>query len=269
MDCGGQGLPNGTFRALCPTGHRAHPRLRTAPGTDGRTGSRMTGKGGAPYGDHHQPDQSAVHPSPQAGVLRFLSPGLRGVPLRQPQVAGGGFAVESGPADSGLHGPRCPACPARCCPPRPGTRGFDEIHLSRTDAPGRPLRVRPAGPDASRTADRPPVRGPGRGSGSGECGDDPPDGGRLSRRRIVFGERLRGPIQSQDRSGLHGCGVPLPGVDLRAGRAAGAADEERPALVWRGPSERYGGRAAGGLLSLRRGRWQRGEGPLGGRAGGL
>ena len=62
MDCGGQGLPNGTFRALCPTGHRAHPRLRTAPGTDGRTGSRMTGKGGAPYGDHHQPDQSAVHP---------------------------------------------------------------------------------------------------------------------------------------------------------------------------------------------------------------
>lgn len=91
----------------------------------------------------------------------------------------------------------------------------------------------------------------------------------LSRRRIVFGERLRGPIQSQDRSGLHGCGVPLPGVDLRAGRAAGAADEERPALVWRGPSERYGGRAAGGLLSLRRGRWQRGEGPLGGRAGGL
>ena len=56
---------------------------------------------------------------------------------------------------------------------------------------------------------------------------------------------------------------------LRAGRAAGAADEERPALVWRGPSERYGGRAAGGLLSLRRGRWQRGEGPLGGRAGGL
>ena len=50
---------------------------------------------------------------------------------------------------------------------------------------------------------------------------------------------------------------------------AGAADEERPALVWRGPSERYGGRAAGGLLSLRRGRWQRGEGPLGGRAGGL
>lgn len=127
----------------------------------------------------------------------------------------------------------------------------------------------PAGPDASGTVDRPPVRGPGRGSGSGECGDDPPDGGRLSRRRIVFGERLRGPVQSQDRSGLHGCGVPLPGVDLRAGRAAGAADEERPALVWRGPSERYGGRAAGGLLSLRRGRWQRGEGPLGGRAGGL
>lgn len=82
--------------------------------------------------------------------------------------------------------PRRPACPARCCPPRPGTRGFDEIHLSRTDAPGRPLRVRPAGPDASRTADRPPVRGPGRGSGSGECGDDPPDGGRLSRRRLFL-----------------------------------------------------------------------------------
>lgn len=36
----------------------------------------------------------------------------------------------------------------------------------------------PAGPDASGTVDRPPVRGPGRGSGSGECGDDPPDGGR-------------------------------------------------------------------------------------------
>ena len=126
--------------------------------------------------------------------------------------------------------------------------------ISPAQTPQGVLSVRPAGPDASGTVDRPPVRGPGRGSGSGECGDDPPDGGRLSRRRIVFGERLRGPIQSQDRSGLHGCGVPLPGVDLRAGRAAGAADEERPALVWRGPSERYGGRAAGGLLSLRRGR---------------
>ena len=46
----------------------------------------------------------------------------------------------------------------------------------------------------------------------------------------------------------------------------GAADEE-PCMAR--PSERYGRRAAGGLLSLRRGRWQRGEGPLGGRAGGL
>ena len=49
---------------------------------------------------------------------------LRGVPLRQPQAAGGGFAVESGPADSGLHGPRRPACPARYCPPRPGAAGI-------------------------------------------------------------------------------------------------------------------------------------------------
>lgn len=132
--------------------------------------------------------------------------------------------------------------------------------LSVCGLPGRTLPEQLTGP---------PVRGPGRGSGSGECGDDPPDGGRLSRRRIVFGERLRGPIQSQDRSGLHGCGVPLPGVDLRAGRAAGAADEERPALVWRGPSERYGGRAAADFSHCAVAGWQRGEGPLGGRAGGL
>ncbi len=148
--------------------------------------------------------------------------------LRQPQVAGGGFAARVVCTDPAA----LPALPEDR-PPRPGTRGFDEIHLSRTDAPGRPLRVRPAGPDASGTVD-----GPGRGSGSGECGDDPPaDAFHADGLFLVNACADR----TQSRSGLHGCGVPLPGVDLRAGRAAGAAArKERPALVWRGPSERYG-----------------------------
>ena len=66
-----------------------------------------------------------------------------------------------------------------------------------------------------------------------------------------------------------GGGVPLPGVGLRPEGAAGAAVKERPAPLWRRPPGGYGGRAAGGLLPLRCGHRQRGEGPFGRDAGGL
>lgn len=144
------------------------------PGNDHR-------RGGTAYGDHHQPDQSAVYPPPEAGGLRFLSPQLRGVPLRQPQAAGGGIALGGGPPHRGVHGSVCPAGAAGGGALRPGAAGPDEVDLPGPDATGRPRRLRPAGPGPSGDAGGPPVRGAGRGPGPGERGDDPADGGRLPR----------------------------------------------------------------------------------------
>ena len=194
MDCGGQGLPNGTFRALCPTGHRAHPRLRTAPGTDGRTGSRMTGKGGAPYGDHHQPDQSAVHPSPEAGGLCVLPPPAGRIPLRQSQAVEGSAAVGGGgPHRCGYGGSGgAGAALGRAAGGGPG--GGDEVPLADGDPSGDAVYLRHSHGAAAGNAGGPPLCGAGHLAGPRQRGYHPPHGGRLPCRWNVSGERLRGSL---------------------------------------------------------------------------
>ena len=74
-------------------------------------------------------------------------------------------------------------------------------------------------------------------------------------------------LRAENRPGLHGGGVPPPGVERDAGGAGGPAAPQRHPPVRRGPAAGRHGRPAGGLFPLRLGHRLRGAGPEPGGAG--
>ena len=174
---------------------------------------------------------------------------------------------------------RCCAPARRCCPlcradVRAGAGAGGGDGLPRP--PPRRLRVfwrsvcledRPL----PRTLRGQPLCGPGRRPGPGQRGHDAADCGRLLVRRVVPGGGLRGPLVSPKTvAGLHGGGVPLPGVELHgpgavrcfcaaaASRLWGAALREdtadvesrglRPGRLW--PSAARDGACPGSCWSM-------------------
>ena len=164
--------------------------------------------------------ESPVHPYPQAGRL----------PRLPPETAGSSSATAQSCCEEALlWAPEscirvvCTAERRPCRRCRQAVRlvqvprGRDGVRQPHGQTPQGVLFVcGHAGPAPCRSAwHGQPLRGAGRGPGPGQRGHDPPHGRRLRRGRAVPGERLRGPLQPQDRPGHHGGGVPLPGLALR------------------------------------------------------